>query len=240
MIIYQPRNGYCYNSDTYFLANFITVNLKQFKNIQGELLDIGSGSGILGLLLATKYDKLHLNCSEIQKEFIFLTQKNCEINKIKADIYSGSFLNKEFNKEFDIVVSNPPFYPSCVVQTQNENKKIARYNDNLPLKEFINKTSKVLKPKGKFFFCYDVKLLNDIITTLKQNSLNIEAIQFLHPKKEKEASLVMVYARKNSKTMMKIMPPLIMFEKNEFSNEVNKIYANFAVHSIKVELDSCK
>jgi len=76
LFLYQPQNGYCYNSDTHFLYNFIKQKLKQFKNIKGELLDIGSGSGVLGLLIARDYDKLKLNQCEIQESFQFLSQKN--------------------------------------------------------------------------------------------------------------------------------------------------------------------
>ena len=60
MVLYQPTNGYCYNSDTHFLYNFIVENLKKYKNIKGELLDIGSGSGILGLLVAKNFEKIKL------------------------------------------------------------------------------------------------------------------------------------------------------------------------------------
>ncbi|MCK5294468.1 MAG: methyltransferase [Arcobacteraceae bacterium] len=236
MILYQPQKGYCYNSDTHFLYDFICANLQIFKNIQGELLDIGSGSGILGLLIAREYKKLNLNSCEIQDNFAFLTTKNAKINNINLNLYHTSFVENSFEKEFDIVVSNPPFYPSSVVQTSNENIKIARYNDNLPLDIFISKTSKILKPLGKFFFCYDVKLLNDIIILLKQNNLNIESLQFLHPKKDKKSTLVMVYARKNSKSLMDILPPLIMFDGDNLSSKVEQIYKKCDTHSIKVEL----
>jgi len=235
MIIYQPKNGYCYNSDTYFLYNFIGLNLLKFKNIQGELLDVGSGSGILGILLSKKYPKLILNSCEIQDQFAFLTKKNTQINNITTTLFQGSYITYEFPKEFDIVVSNPPFYPSSVVQSDNENIKIARYNDNLPLEDFIYKTSKILKSKGKFFFCYDVQLLSRIIILLEKYKLNLESIQFLHPKKEKKASLVMIYARKNSKSLMQILPPLIMFDGKDFSQEVQKIYDSVQVHSIKTD-----
>ena len=237
MILYQPLNGYCYNSDTHFLFDFVCTNLKTFKNIKGDLLDIGSGSGILGLLLSREYDRLNLNSCEVQDKFAFLSRKNAEINNINLNLYHKSFLDVDFEKEFDMIVSNPPFYPSSVVQTLNENIKIARYNDNLPLDIFISKTSKSLKPLGKFFFCYDVKLLNDIIILLKQNNLNIESIQFLHPKRDKKYTLVMVYARKNSKSMMDILPPLIMFDGEKLSNRVEEIYKKCDTHSIKVDLE---
>lgn len=235
--LYQPQNGYCYNSDTHFLYNFIGKNLEKYKNIQGELLDIGSGSGILGLLVARDYTKLNLNQCEIQEDFQFLSQKNSEVNNIKNTLHKGSILDYSFDTQFDYIVSNPPFYHSDVIKSENESLKIARYNDSMPLDKFISKTAKILRQGGKFFFCYDAKQLDKIIENVNKTNLNIEAIQFLHPNKSKEASLVMVYARSASKSPLKVLPPMIMFEENgEFKKETNDIYDKCSTHSIKCEL----
>ncbi|AXX87555.1 tRNA1(Val) (adenine(37)-N6)-methyltransferase [Malaciobacter marinus] len=236
MLLYQPKDGYCYNSDTHFLYDFIIRNLNQFKNINGEILDIGSGSGILGLLVARDNPKLSLNQSEIQEEFQFLSQINSKCNKIEAKMYKGSFLQLEFDKKFDICISNPPFYHSNVIKSENENLKIARYNDSMPLEDFISKTNRVLKPKGKFFFCYDVKQINEILLLLKKYKFNVESMQFVHPKKDKDATLVLVYARKDSKSLTKVLSAMTVFEKDEFSKEVLKIYEKSLTHSIKVEI----
>ena len=238
LCLYQPQNGYCYNSDTHFLFNFINKNLEKFKNIKGDLLDIGSGSGVLGLLVARDYTKLKLHQCEIQNIFQFLSQKNSETNKIQSRLYKGDLIACEFDKKFDYIVSNPPFYHTDVIKSENENIKIARYNDTMPLEAFIKKVSALLKPSGKFFFCYDVKQINDIMMFLNKYKLNIEAVQFLHPNAKKEASLVMVYARANSKSRLKVLSPLVMFDKNnEFTQEVNEIYERCSTHSIKCEID---
>jgi tRNA1(Val) A37 N6-methylase TrmN6 len=237
MLLYQPKNGYCYNSDTHFLFNFICQNLKIYKNIQGELLDIGSGSGILGLLVARDFNKLNLNQVEIQKEFIFLSNKNSSINNQVNIIYEGDFISIKFNKKFDYIVSNPPFYPNNAVQSENKNKKIARYNDNLPLYSFLNTISQILSSNGKVFFCYDVKLLNDIMLYCNELKLNIEALQFLYPNINKEATLVMVMIKKNSKTLMKIIKPAIMFGKNNiFTKHTINIYKLCSIHSVKCNI----
>jgi tRNA1(Val) A37 N6-methylase TrmN6 len=236
MQLYQPQNGYCYNSDTYCLYNFITKCLQKFKNINGQLLDIGAGSGILGFLVSKEYENINLNSCEIQDEFEFLSKKNAQVNNIELNLYKGDFTTLQFDKKFDIIVSNPPFYPSCVVKSTNENIKIARYNDSLPLEDFISKTSNILKPKGKFFFCYDVKLLNDIISLLKKYKINLESMQFLHPKSTKEASLVMIYARKDSKSMLEVKEPFIMFEDGDFTKNMQDIYDKCNTHSIKVNI----
>jgi len=234
--LYQPKNGYCYNSDTHFLYNFICENLKKFKNIKGELLDIGSGSGILGLLVARDYPKLDLNQCELQEEFQELSQRNAKTNEIHTTMHKGDFTTVEFEKKFDICVSNPPFYSSNVIKSENKNIKIARYNDSMPLEKFIQKTAAILNQNGKFFFCYDVKQLNDIILFLNKYKLNIEAMQFIHPKMDKEATLVMIYARKNSKSSMTINPALIVFENENFTPQVQTIYSKTKTHSIKVEI----
>jgi len=235
--LYQPQNGYCYNSDTHFLYNFICNNLEKYKNIQGELLDIGSGSGILGLLVARDYPKLNLNQCEIQENFQFLSQKNSEVNGIQSTLHKGSVLDYNFEKQFDYIISNPPFYHSDVIKSENESLKIARYSDSMPLDKFLFKASKILKQGGKFFFCYDAKQLDKIVEFIAKTNLNIEAIQFLHPNDTKDASLVMVYARSASKSPLKILAPMIMFGKNgEFKKETNDIYDKCSTHSIKCEL----
>lgn len=236
MVLYQPKNGYCYNSDTHFLYYFICENLKKFKNIKGELLDIGSGSGILGLLIARDHTKLHLNQCELQEEFQELSQKNAQTNALDAQMYKGDFTTLEFDKSFDICISNPPFYNSNVIKSENKNLKIARYNDSMPLEKFIQKSAAVLNQNGKFFFCYDVKQLNDIILSLNKYKFNIEAMQFIYPKIDKDATLVMIYARKNSKSLMTINPALIVFENENFTQQVQTIYSKTKTHSIKVEI----
>ena len=238
MVLYQPTNGYCYNSDTHFLYNFIIENFKKYKNIKGELLDIGSGSGILGLLIAKEFEKLRLNQCEIQKMFQFFSKKNSITNNIDSNLYEGSFSNIEFDKRFDICVSNPPFYHSDVIKSDNESLKIARYNDSLPLEEFIKKTASILNSEGKFFFCYDVKQINQILLLLNKYKFNLEALQFVHPKVSKDATLILVYAKRNSKSLTKILKPLVVFdEKNEFSSEVQEIYKKSSTHSIKVDIE---
>jgi len=237
LVLYQPMDGYCYNSDTHFLYNFIFLNMQKFKNVRGELLDIGSGSGILGLLVSREYPNLNLNQCELQKTFQFFSLKNSETNSQKTNLYKGSFLRTEFEKKFDMCISNPPFYHSSVIKSENENLKIARYNDSLPLEDFIRRSAQVLKNSGKLFFCYDVKQINEILLFLNKYKLNLEALQFVHPKDQKDATLILVYARKDSKSLTKILKPLFVFDGVEFTDEVKKIYEKSQTHSIKVDIE---
>ncbi|MDZ7819978.1 MAG: hypothetical protein U5K55_15835 [Aliarcobacter sp.] len=88
------------------------------------------------------------------------------------------------------------------------------------------------------FFCYDSKQINEIIVLLNKYKLNLEALQFVHPKTTKDATLILVYARKNSKSLTKIFNPLIVFdEKNDFTQEVQDIYKKSSTYSIKVDIE---
>jgi tRNA1(Val) A37 N6-methylase TrmN6 len=237
LTLYQPQDGYCYNSDTHLLYAFICDQLSKFKNINGELLDIGSGSGILGLLVARDYKRLQLNQCEIQDIFEKLTLKNSEVNNIQSNMYKGSILDIKFDKHFDIIVSNPPFYHNSVLKSTNENIKIARYNDDLSIDKFLTRVASLLTQNGKFFFCYDAKQIDEIMVVCRKLKLNIESIKFLHPKDGKVATIVMVDIRKNSKALMQVSSPFVMFDKNgDFRSEILDIYERCATHSIKVDM----
>ena len=156
----------------------------------------------------------------------------------KAHIILIIHLINYFNKKFDICVSNPPFYHCDVIKSENESLKIARYNDSLPLEIFIKRAASILNSEGKFFFCYDVKQINEILLLLNKYKFNLEALQFVHPKNSKDATLILVYAKRNSKSLTKILKPLIVFdENNEFTLEVKEIYKKSSTHSIKVDIE---
>jgi len=230
MVLYQLSDGYCYNSDTLFLYNFVL----EFKPT-GNLLDIGSGSGVLGLLIA-RDSKVNLTSVEVQKDYVYLSKVNAKNNNIEANIIKSDFLQFQSDNKFDYIVSNPPFYDSKVIQSQNKKLNIARYNNNLPLDDFINKVNSLLKPRGYFIFCYDSKQLQNIVNILTQKKIIIETIRYVYPKIDKDASLVMIQARKGSKSLIKVKPPLIVFNDKDFSDEVKNIYKKARTHSIKCQL----
>ena len=95
-----------------------------------------------------------------------------------------------------------------------------------------------MNSEGKFFFCYDVKQINQILLLLNKYKFNLEALQFVHPTESKDATLILVYAKRNSKSLTKILKPLIVFDKNsDFTQEVQEIYKKSSTHSIKVDIE---
>jgi len=225
LILYQPKNGYCYNSDTLFLYDFIT-NFPIKKNV----LEVGGGCGVLGLLVARDF-KINLTIIEIQKIMAEFIKKNSQKNSIELELINDDFLIYDFDKRFDYVISNPPFYNSTK-KSENEIKQIARYDEFLPMKDFFNKVNGILSEKGEFIFCYDAKRFDDIVLNLPK-PLKITDVKFVYPKVGKDANLVMIRAKRHSKSMIKFHTPIFNFDGDDFSNEAKKVYNKANTLSIK-------
>ncbi len=230
MFLYQPQKGYCYNSDSIFLVDFI----RQFKP-KGKLLDVGCGVGILSLLIARDFP-VEISISEKQKRVLEYAKHNFEINNLKYRAYEGDFLDSVIDEHFDFIISNPPFYDEAVTQSRDEALNISRYAQHLPLELFIKKVKQLLKPRGYFLLCYDAKQSDRLLYELKEQKLNPETIRFIHPKIDREAKIIMVQARANSRSMCRILPPLITFdEQGKYNEQSAKAFIDANTHSIKAD-----
>ncbi len=231
MLLYQPQDGYCYNSDSVFLYDFIN----SFKP-SGRVLDVGAGCGIVGLLVARDNKKIELEAVEKQDVFVEYATINARVNKIDYKIHKKDFLELDEDVKYDYIVSNPPFYHDGVTKSQNEMLFNARYNVNLPLDKFFKKVSRLLKPRSHFVFCYDASQFGLICSELGSVNMRVIDVQFIHPKIDRVASLVMVHAKNGSKSLMKVWPPFISFEGEDFSQKAKEIYTKARTQSIKCQI----
>ena len=231
MLLYQPESGYCYNSDSVFLYDFIS----SFKP-KGKVLDIGAGCGIVGLLVARDNPKVQLEAVEKQTAFIHYAKTNARVNKIEYKMHEGDFVELDDSIKYDYIISNPPFYPDGVTKSEDEMLFNARYNVNLPLNNFFKQVSRLLKPHSHFVFCYDASQFGLICAELDAVKLRVVDVQFVHSKIDRGASLVMIHARNGSKSLMKVWPPFISFEGNDVSQMAQKVFAKAATQSIKCQI----
>jgi tRNA1(Val) A37 N6-methylase TrmN6 len=232
MYLYQPTSGYSYNSDSIFLYDFISS-----FSPKGRLLDVGCGVGIISLLLTRDFN-IETTIIDKQKIMLQYAKHNFHLNRLEANAYHSDFILFDTEDRFDFIVSNPPFYDSAVIQSRDEQINIARYAHHLPLSEFIKKVKKLLRPRGRFIFCYDAKQIDRVLQLLRENKLKPEVLRFVHSKIDRESKLVMVSARANSKSLMKILPPLIVFdEKSCYKNETKKAFVKASTNSIKGDYD---
>ncbi|CAA6822290.1 MAG: tRNA (adenine37-N(6))-methyltransferase TrmN6 (EC [uncultured Sulfurovum sp.] len=228
MYLYQPSSGYAYNSDSIFLYDFIST----FKP-KGSLLDVGCGVGIISLLLTRDF-KTSTSIVDKQESMLKYAEHNYQLNKLEVTAQLQDFRSYSENEKFDYVISNPPFYDKNVTQSQNEHLNIARYAQHLPMEAFIAKVKKILKPRGRFIFCYDAKQVDKLLCTLITHKINPEQIRFVHAKVNRDSKLVMIAARMNSKSMMKVLAPLIVFDsQSNYTNEAKKAFERAGTNSIK-------
>lgn len=183
--------------------------------VSGNVLDVGCGSGILGFLLKRDFPNINLTLIDIQEVNYDLCLKNALLNGYECDIFCHNFLQFDFDKKFDFIVSNPPFYRNNTSISQNSHKAISKSSKFLELEEFIKKTNSILKPRGSLIFCYDVACLQDVFCTLKKYKLNVEITQFIHTNFDKNSNLVIILAKKSSKSLCKIYPPINIFNQND-------------------------
>jgi len=231
MLLYQPDSGYCYNSDSIFLYDFIN----RFKP-KGRVLDVGAGCGVVGLLIARDNKDVSLEAVEKQEAFIHFAKTNARVNKIEYKLYESDFLDLACDVKYDYIISNPPFYPEGVQKSKNEMLFHARYNVNLPLDAFFKKVSQILKPRSHFIFCYDATQFGNICIALDRVKMRVVDVQFVHPKIDRTASLVMIHARNGSLSQMQVLAPFISFDGNEPSEQAQKIYKKAKTQSIKCQI----
>ncbi len=231
MQLYQPESGYCYNSDSLFLYDFIDK-----LQPKGKVLEVGPGCGVIGLLVARDNHRVSLEAIEKQEAFVQYAQKNAEVNKIEYKITQGDFLEYTPDKEYEYIISNPPFYHEGVSKSENVMRHTARYNIHLPLEPFFKKVDALLKPQGHFVFCYEPSQFALISNALAMTKLRIIDVQFVHSKRTRKASLVMIHARKNSKSLLTIMEPFFSFDGDAFSDQAKAVYTKSRTNSIKCQL----
>lgn len=224
--VYQDSEMFNFSLDSVLLPNFVTIN-KNIKNI----LDIGCGNLPVSLILTTKTDA-SITAVEIQKDVYDIALKNLELNNkqnqiniINADIRD---LYKNFETEYyDVIVCNPPFFKVSNDSHLNKNdyKTIARHEVFLNLDDLFSISKKILKNNGIISIVHRPERLLDIIYAMRKYNIMPKKIQFVYPKKDKEANILLIEGTKNGNSGMKILPPLFVHnEDGTYTDEVKKYF----------------
>ena len=202
--IIQKIDGYKYGEDTILLFKLIQDSLNK-KNI--KLLDIGTGNGILAILLSDNEFISELIGIDIQEENIERAKKALKLNKIEKNIQFECMDVKEYKNSnyFDIIISNPPYMENNGKKiNENEHKAISRHEIKLSLSEFISNAKRLLKPIGSLYFIHRTHRLVEIIKNLDENNFSIKKIIFIYSTKNNKSSMMFVEAIKGKKVKIEI------------------------------------
>lgn len=202
--IIQKKTGYKYGIDTVLLSKFFILNNSTKTNL--KVVDIGTGNGILPVLLYRHKNISEIVGVDIQDENIKRANKARKINNMEDKINFICADIKDYSKSnyFDIVISNPPYMELNGKKiNENEHKKISRHEIKLDLRSFIKSSKKLLKPIGKLCFIHRTHRLVEIIKELEENKFSISKIIFIYSANNK-SSMMYIEALKGKKTKLEI------------------------------------
>lgn len=223
-IIQNPKK-FCFGMDAVLLSGFVKVK-------EGETaLDLGTGTGIIPILLEAKSEGKHFTALEIQEESASMARRSVAINHLqdKINIVTGDI--KEASElfgaaSFDVVTTNPPYMTgSHGLVNRDMPKAIARHEILCTLEDVISQASKVLRPGGRFYMVHRPFRLAEIMTVLIQYRLEPKRMRLVYPYIDKEPNMVLLEAMKGAKSRITVDPPLIVYkETGVYEDEIYDIY----------------
>lgn len=224
--IYQNKDKYCFTSDAVILANFC-------KCKRGErVADLGSGSGIIGILLAGKYGAQRVDCVEIQPYFAAMSELSVRYNNLQDKVFVHNMpMQRAWEKlgqhYIDVVVSNPP-YTRAGDGERNSNDEIAicRHEVKVSLPEVIESAAKLLKYGGRFYMIHQAERLAEIFYHMKSFRLEPKRVRFVEGRVGLKPTLVMIEAHSNGNTGLIVERNLTLYDKQgKETEELRQIYS---------------
>lgn len=223
--IIQRKGAFCFGMDAVLLSGFAAVK-------KGErVLDLGTGTGIIPILLTAKTEGEHFVGLEIQEESADMARRSVRYNHLedKVDIVTGDIVEASrlfALASFDVVTSNPPYMNDAHgLKNPADAKAIARHEVRCTLDDVVREGTRVLKPGGRFFMVHRPRRLIEIIQTMKQYGLEPKRMKFVHPYVEREANMVLIEAVRGGGALLKVEPPVIVFnDQGEYSEEIRTTY----------------
>lgn len=227
--LYQPRSGYRFSVDSLLLFNFI--NLKRVERIA----DLGAGSGIIGILLAKKYNESTVSLFEIQPALLESARRNIEINSLQERVEALNVDMKEIpsfypslKSSFDIVASNPPFRKMKSGRINPyEGKAIARHEIAIDLQGLVTVSEFLLRPGGRLFIIYHPSRLSEVVIAFRKKGIEVKRLQFIHSNIFTEAKMVLVEGVRGGRTGLKVEKPFFIYNENgEYTGEMKSVYGD--------------
>lgn len=220
--IIQNPDWFCFGIDAILLADFVDVKPND------RVMDLGTGNGIIPLLLAAKTSASHIDALEIQQEVAEMANRSVEMNGLeeKISVINADLVGYKTELQYNAVTCNPPYKTADTGLTNpNEKLKIARHEVCCNLHEIVKTASRLLKPSGKFALIHRPERLVDIICEMRNQKLEPKRIRYIMSYEGKSPVMVLVEGRKCAKPYIKTEPNLIVYNQDgSYTDEVLKIY----------------
>lgn len=223
--IIQRTDGFCFGMDAVLLSGFAAVR-------KGErALDLGTGTGIIPILLEAKTDGEHFSALEIQHEVADMAMRSVALNGLEERIRIVEGDIKEASRifgaaSFDVVTSNPPYMNDAHgLKNPDLPKAISRHEVLCALEDVAREAAKVLRDGGRFYMVHRPHRLVEIINTLSAHRLEVKRMKLVHPFVDREANMVLLEAVKGGGAFLKMEAPVIVFkEPGVYADEIRDVY----------------
>lgn len=223
--IIQNPEKFCFGIDAVLLSDFCNVK-------KGEkVLDIGTGTGIIPILLTAKTEGSHFTGIEIQPESAEMANRSVCLNNLsdKVSIVEGDINNAGNLFEYgtyDVITSNPPYMiGQHGIKNEDEPKAIARHEVKCTLRDVIREGSRLLKTNGRFYMVHRPFRLVEIFSAFTEYGLEPKRMRLVYPFVDKEPNMVLIEAYKGGKSRITVEKPLIVYkEPGKYTDEIFEIY----------------
>ena len=223
--IIQDKDRFCFGMDAVLLSGFCKIK-------KGErVLDLGTGTGIIPILLEAKTEADHLTGLEIQEDSADRAKRSILLNQLehKIDIICGDIKEASTifgNGSFDVVTTNPPYMiGNHGLKNDDLPKTIARHELLCNFEDIVRETYKILVPGGRFYLVHRPFRLAEIMATLIQFGLEPKRMRLVYPYIDKEPNMVLIEAKKGGNSRITIEKPLIVYQdKNVYTEEIIQLY----------------
>lgn len=224
--IIQNEKGFCFGIDSVLLSDFAKGVKKN-----STVLDIGTGTGIISILLSAKTQVKKIYGVEIQEEVANMAKRSVSLNNLdeRIEIINANikdiFRILEPNK-IDCIVTNPPYMKLNTGKVNDEKKKlISRHEIECTLEDIIQISYKLLKSNGEFYMVHRAERIVDILYNLRKYKLEPKILRFIQPKENKEPNLILIKAVKNAENQLTLEKPLIVYNNDgSYTDEILEIY----------------
>lgn len=228
------RNGYrliqnteifCFGMDAVLLSTFASARPTD------HVLDLGTGNGVIPILMEAKTKAAHFTGLEIQDINVDMAKRSVVLNGLeeKVDIVHGDI--KEASRifggaSFHVVTTNPPYMnENHGIVNPHSAKAVARHEILCTLDDVVREASKVLKMRGKLYMVHRPQRLVEIFEIMRKYKLEPKRIKMVHSYEDKDANIVLIEAVKGGNTLLKVESPLVVYQKNgEYTQELKKWY----------------
>lgn len=223
--IIQDKSRFCFGMDAVLLSGFAQVK-------RGEtVLDLGTGTGIIPILLAAKTQGAHFTGLEIQPDSADMAARSVAYNHLedKIGIVTGDIKDASqlFGaSSFDVVTTNPPYMiGQHGLQNPDAAKAIARHEVLCTLEDVVRESAKVLRPGGRFFMVHRPFRLSEIFGCMTQYGIEPKRMRLVYPFVDKEPNMVLIEGMRGAKKRMTVEKPLIVYkEQGKYTDEIYEIY----------------